>query len=82
MVEPGVHDEMLRTAAHLRASLALAVGPWARAQSSDEQAAEILATETARSIAALAQGYIANSAVFGPRPVEDYLESAAAVLAS
>ncbi|WP_341994377.1 TetR family transcriptional regulator [Microbacterium sp. LWH7-1.2] len=82
MVEPGVHDEMLRTAAHLRASLALAVGPWARAQSSDEKTAEILATETARSIAALAQGYIANSAVFGPRPVEDYLESAAAVLAS
>ena len=82
MVEPGVHDEMLRTAGHLRASLALAIGPWARTQTAGETDAASLAAETARSIAALAQGYIANSAVFGPRTVDDYLESTAAVLAS
>ncbi|MFE5407446.1 TetR/AcrR family transcriptional regulator [Microbacterium sp. NPDC056569] len=82
MVEPGVHDEMLRTAGRLRASLALAIGPWARSRTTDETDAAALAAATARSIAALAQGYIANSAVFGPRTVDDYLESAAAVLAS
>lgn len=82
MVEPGVHDEMLRTAGRLRASLALAIGPWARSRTTDETDAAALAAETARSIAALAQGYIANSAVFGPRTVDDYLESTAAVLAS
>ncbi|MGX5772198.1 TetR/AcrR family transcriptional regulator [Microbacterium trichothecenolyticum] len=82
MVEPGLHDEMLRTAAHLRASLALAIGRWARTRTSDETDAASLAAETARSIAALAQGYIANTAVFGPRAVDEYLEGAAAVLAS
>ena len=82
MVEPGVHDEMLRTAGRLRASLALAIGPWARSRTTDETDATALAAETARSIAALAQGYIAHSAVFGPRTVDDYLESTAAVLAS
>ena len=82
MVEPGLHEEMLRTAGRLRASLALAIGPWTRTQTTDETDASSLAAETARSIAALAQGYIANSAVFGPRAVDEYLESAAAVLAS
>jgi AcrR family transcriptional regulator len=82
MVEPGLHEEMLRTAGRLRASLSLAIGPWARTQRTDEADAETLAADTARSIAALAQGYVANTAVFGPRTVEDYLASAGAVLAS
>ena len=82
MVEPGLQDQLLGTAGHLRASLALAIGPWARTQASDDTDAASLAAETARSIAALAQGYIANTAVFGPRTVEEYLEGAAAVLAS
>lgn len=83
MVEPGLHEEMLRTAGRLRDSLALAIGPWARTRAAGADAdAETLAAETARSLAALAQGYIANTAVFGPRPVEEYLQSAAAVLAS
>ena len=82
MVEPGVHDEMLRTAGRLRASLALAIGPWTREHTTNETDAAALAADTARSIAALAQGYIANSAVFGPRAVDDYLESAGAVLTS
>ncbi|MFB7894020.1 TetR/AcrR family transcriptional regulator [Microbacterium sp. NPDC056044] len=82
MVEPGLHEEMLRTAARLRGSLTLAIGPWARTQTSDDAHSATLAAETARSIVALAQGYIANSAVFGPRAVDEYLESAVAVLAS
>ena len=82
MVEPGLHDEMLRTAARLRASLTLAIDPWARTQTPDDADASTLAAETARSIVALAQGYIANSAVFGPRAVDEYLETAVAVLAS
>jgi AcrR family transcriptional regulator len=82
MVEPTLHEEMLRTAGRLRASLALAIGPWAREKTTEETDAASLAADTARSIAALAQGYIANTAVFGPRTVDDYLTSAAAVLAS
>ena len=35
MVEPGLHDEMLRTAGRLRAALTHAMGPWARAQTAD-----------------------------------------------
>lgn len=81
MVEPGVRDEMLRTAGHLRSSLATAVTPWARTRvANDDEAAE-LAARVARTIAALAQGYIANSAVLGPLAVDDYVDSAAAVLA-
>ncbi|GAA5093054.1 hypothetical protein GCM10025760_22630 [Microbacterium yannicii] len=97
MVEPGLHDEMLRTAGRLRAALTHAIGPWARAQtggavpapdasaaapdsSGELGPAEALAADTARSIVALAQGYIANTAVFGPRDVDEYLTGTSAVL--
>lgn len=82
MVEPGLHDEMLRTAGRLRAALTRAIGPWAAAQTEDEAQAEALAADTARSVIALAQGYIANTAVFGPRDVDEYLTGAGVVLAS
>jgi AcrR family transcriptional regulator len=82
MVEPGLHDEMLRTAGRLRAALTHAIGPWARAQTADAAEAETLAAHTARSIVALAQGYVANTAVFGPRDVDEYLAGTGAVLAS
>jgi hypothetical protein len=72
---------MLRTAGRLRRSLTVAIGGWAEAQA-DGTDAVALAEETARSIAALAQGYIANTAVFGPRSVDEYLTTAAAVLES
>lgn len=81
MVEPGVRDEMLRTAGHLRSSLATAITPWARERVASDDEAAALATRTARTIAALAQGYVANSAVFGPLTVDDYVDSAASVLA-
>ena len=82
MVEPGLHDEMLRTAGRLRAALTHAIEPWARAQAGDEAGADALAADTARSIIALAQGYVANTAVFGPRDVDEYLTGTGAVLAS
>lgn len=82
MVEPGLREEMLRTAGRLRSALTLAIGPWARGQRADAATADALAVDTARSIVALAQGYIANTAVFGPREVEEYLAGTAAVLAS
>ncbi|WP_106816493.1 TetR/AcrR family transcriptional regulator [Microbacterium timonense] len=81
MVDPGIREEMLRTAGRLRRSLTVAIGGWAEAQA-DGKDAVALAEETARSIAALAQGYIANTAVFGPRSVDEYLTTAAAVLES
>jgi hypothetical protein len=82
MVEPGLHDEMLRTAGRLRAALTHAIGPWARAQTGDDADADALAADTARSIIALAQGYVANTAVFGPRDVDEYLTGIGAVLGS
>ena len=92
MVDPDLHAEMLRTAGHLLSSLTAAVTPWARqrveagagpvsdAGASDTEAG-FLAAGTARTIATLAQGYVANTAVFGPRDVGAYIESAAALLA-
>ena len=40
-----------------------------------------LASAHARTIAALAQGYVANTALFGPRDAEEYIAGAADVLA-
>ncbi|WP_203581719.1 TetR/AcrR family transcriptional regulator [Microbacterium hibisci] len=82
MVEPGLHEEMLRTAGRLREALARAIEPWARGRAEDGTDAATLAADTARSIAALAQGYVANTAVFGPRSVDDYVAGASAVLSS
>ncbi|MDW4573773.1 TetR/AcrR family transcriptional regulator [Microbacterium sp. M3] len=81
MVEPGLHEEMLRTAGRLRASLAAALGPWSLEQAADPTDAEGLAAGTARTVAALAQGYVANVAVFGPRDIDEYLDTAETVLA-
>lgn len=82
MVDAELHAEMLRTAGRLRGSLAAAITPWARARSASDADAAALASRCARTIAALAQGYIANSAVFGPRDIDEYVTSAAAVLTS
>lgn len=86
MVEAQLHAEMLRTAGRLRDSLTAAITPWAvrEARRGDEPDADAatLAARHARTIAALAQGYVSNAAVFGPRDVDEYVTSAAAVLAS
>ncbi len=80
LTDAEMHAQLVETAGHLLAGLSSAVLPWARAHAASPAAAEALAAGTARTIAALAQGYIANTAVFGPRDPEDYLDSAAAVL--
>jgi AcrR family transcriptional regulator len=82
MVDAELHSAMLRTVAMLRSSLATAITPWARMRAASDDAAAELAEDLARSIAAIAQGYIANTAVFGPRDPREYLGGAAAVLES
>lgn len=78
MVDTDLHAEMTRTAGRLGTSLAIAVTPWVRAKlgaDAPTDTVEAHARATARSIAALAQGYIANTAVFGPREVSAYVDS-------
>jgi hypothetical protein len=82
MVEPGLREQLVTTAGRLRGSLEIAIGPWAAAQAGNDEEAAALAASAARSIAALAQGYIANVAVFGPRGIDDYIAGAIAVLES
>jgi AcrR family transcriptional regulator len=82
MVDAELRQSMVRTVDQLRTSLGIAVMPWARARTASEDQAARLACESARSISALAQGYIANTAVFGPHPYSDYLAGADTVLAS
>lgn len=83
MADADLHAEMTRTAARLGASLGIAVTPWVRRElgdaASDTAVAERTA-QTARTIASLAQGYIANTAIFGPRDVGEYVESVVAAL--
>lgn len=80
MVDAELHAGLVRTVGHLRTSLGTAIAPWARARSESDAEAEALAVEVARSIAAVAQGYIAHTAVFGPCSPEDYLDGVTAVL--
>lgn len=83
MVDDEIHAEMTRTAGRLAASLTAAVTPWARARLGDEAsdpAVAELAADAARTIASLAQGYIANTAVFGARDVGDYVDSVVSAL--
>ncbi|MHC2998596.1 TetR/AcrR family transcriptional regulator [Microbacterium sp. HJ5] len=80
MVDAELHAEMTRTAGRLGASLTTAVTPWVRERAGDAASAPLIAqqsAQTARTIASLAQGYIANKAVFGPRDVAEYVDSVA-----
>ncbi len=72
-VDTEMHDELTRTIADLRASLTLAVEPWAATRGIQPEGA-------ARAIMTLAQGYITHTAVEGPRLLEDYLTGIAQVL--
>lgn len=82
MVDADLKAEMTRTAGRLFAALTTALLPWARAQTAGDADATDLARHAARSLAALAQGYIANAAVFGALDPAEYVEAAASVLAS
>lgn len=78
---PGeIRDELLRTIAALRGLLATALLPWAREMASDEDEARRLAAAHTLDVAAVAQGFIANVAVFGPRDPRDYLEAVARII--
>jgi len=83
MVDEALHAEMMRTAGRLGSSLTTALTPWARVslgpQPGDEEVVD-LAAETARTIATLVQGYVANTAVFGPRDVPEYVSSVVVAL--
>lgn len=79
---PGeIRDELLRTIVGLRGALATALLPWARTQSSDEAEARDLAHVRTLDVAAVAQGFIANEAIFGRREPSDYLEAVTQILA-
>lgn len=82
MVDAELRKSMVTTVDELRSALGTAVTPWARTRTSTEDDAARLVAESARSISALAQGYIANTAVFGPHPFSDYLIGSETVLAS
>ncbi|HEX5730012.1 TetR/AcrR family transcriptional regulator [Microbacterium sp.] len=75
-----LRDEMMRTAARLRETIAHALLPWARQQTTTDAAAESLAAESTRAVTALAQGFVANTAVFGPREPREYIDSVVAAL--
>ena len=78
-----LRDEMMRTAARLRATIARALLPWARTRvgsDASDAEAEALASERTRAVVALAQGYVAHSAVFGPRDPHEYVDSIVAAL--
>lgn len=82
MVDTDLKAEMTKTAGRLFHALTTATLPWARTQRSAEEDAVALAQDSARTLAALAQGYIANAAVFGRRDPADYVAAAASVLSS
>lgn len=76
-----LREEMLRTVGRLRAALGTALAPWANDRAVDAAAAEALVARTTLAIMSLAQGYVANTALFGPRDAREYVDSIAAALA-
>jgi AcrR family transcriptional regulator len=78
---PGdIRDELERTIVKLRGSLAAALLPWARQQTGNDEQAALLAHERTLDVAAVAQGFIANEAIFGPRDPHDYLNAVVQIL--
>jgi AcrR family transcriptional regulator len=79
---PGeIRDELLRTIGSLRSLLAAALLPWARQMTDDEQQATLLAHAHTLDVAAVAQGFIANEAVFGSRDPVAYLDAVRRIVA-
>lgn len=75
-----MHEQMMHTAGRLRATITGALLPWSRAQVSRESDAETLAQERARAVISLAQGYVAHTALFGPRDAHEYVDAVIAAL--
>jgi AcrR family transcriptional regulator len=78
---PGeIRDELLRTLAKIREALTAALLPWAREQTTDDDAAVRLAQSHTLDVAAVAQGFIANAAIFGMRDPHAYLKAVTQIL--
>jgi AcrR family transcriptional regulator len=78
---PGeMRDELQRTIVRMRTGLAAALLPWARTKTSTEAEAEALAYSRTLDVAAVAQGFIANETIFGPRDPRDYLKAVEQIL--
>lgn len=75
-----LREEMLRTVGRLRSALGAALTPWARTQSTDAAEVDALVDDSTRAVMALAQGYVANTALFGPRDPREYVDSVVAAL--
>lgn len=79
---PGdIRDELVRTVAKLRGSLTTALLPWARQLANGEDDAAALAYARTIDVAAVAQGFISNEAIFGTRDPREYLTAVAQILA-
>jgi hypothetical protein len=79
---PGeIRDELQRTIVRLRAALAAALLPWACERTANAEDAARLAYSRTLDVAAVAQGFIANEAIFGARDPHDYIEAVAETLA-
>lgn len=81
-VDPDLRSEVIRTIALLRAGLIEAVRPWAVRQAAARQGAadpEAICVTASDAITALAQGYIARSALLGLLDVDQYVTSVATV---
>ncbi|GAA1965498.1 TetR/AcrR family transcriptional regulator [Microbacterium deminutum] len=79
---PGeIRDELLRTIVKLRSALAAALLPWARQRTADEEEAAALAYARTVDVAAVAQGFISNEAIFGTRSPQEYLTAVEQILA-
>jgi AcrR family transcriptional regulator len=75
-----MREEMLGTVGRLRAAMGAALRPWAQTQATDEAATESLVADSTRAVISLAQGYVASTALFGPRDAGEYVDSVAAAL--
>lgn len=76
-VDDDMRPTLLTTVARLRGSLTAALTPWSRSAGED---AGGRADAAAGAVMALAQGYIANVALFGERDPSEYLDAVGTVL--
>jgi AcrR family transcriptional regulator len=72
-VDPELHDVLAATVTTLREAFERAIAPWTEAHGADLR-------RTSNAMVVMCQGYLANSALLGWMPFEDYLDTAAAML--
>lgn len=77
-VDDDIRPTFLATVSRLRSSLRTTLTPWSRSLGGD--GVERRADAAAGAVMALAQGYIANVALFGDRDPAEYIDAVGAVL--